>query len=49
MKISSEKAYWAAVATDFRVFLKQSFITVHPGETYMGNWHIEAILNCLEQ
>ena len=49
MKISNEKAYWAAVATDFRVFLKQAFITVHPGETYMGNWHIEAILNCLEQ
>lgn len=49
MKISSEKAYWAAVATDFSVFLKQAFITVHPGEEYMGNWHIEAIVNCLEQ
>ena len=43
-----EELYFAAVASDFRVFLKQAFKTVYPNKDYMDNWHIDAIVYCLE-
>lgn len=44
-----EELYFAAVASDFRVFLKQAFNEVYPNKEYMDNWHIDAIVYCLEQ
>ncbi len=44
-----EELYFAAVASDLSVFLKQAFDTVYPNKDYMDNWHIDAIVYCQEQ
>lgn len=44
-----QEAYFAAVKTDLRIFLKQAFNTVYPNKEYLDNWHIDAIVHCLEQ
>ena len=50
MKLTKkQEAYLAVVASDLRVFLQQAFISVYPNKQYMDNWHIDAIVHCLEQ
>jgi predicted phage terminase large subunit-like protein len=46
---SKEQAYWAAVRSDFRVFISQAFVTLYPGKSFDDNWHIGAIVHALEQ
>jgi hypothetical protein len=48
MPFSDEQAYWAAVRSDLRVFLSQSFNTIYPGRVFLANWHIDAIVHILE-
>lgn len=48
MPFSDEQAYWAAVRSDLRVFLSQSFNTIYPGKVFLENWHIHAIVYSLE-
>jgi predicted phage terminase large subunit-like protein len=46
------RAHDAAIAHDFRYFLRRSFGTLSPSETFIQSWHIEAIteyLRALEQ
>jgi hypothetical protein len=49
MSTASEDAYWAAVRSDLMVFLRHAFTFIYPGKDFMPNWHIDAIVNCLEQ
>jgi predicted phage terminase large subunit-like protein len=49
MSDSIRHAYLAAVRVDLGVFLRQAFATVHPGRVFLDNWHLEAIVNVLEQ
>lgn len=44
MTLNNEQAYWAAVASDPKVFLRQAFSCVYPGKEFLDNWHIDAIL-----
>lgn len=44
-----QQAYWAAVRSDFGVFLQQAFHEVYPGKELLWNWHIDAIVHELEQ
>lgn len=47
--MSSKEIYLAAVRANLKVFLTQCFTTIYPGKAFLGNWHIDAILYCLEQ
>jgi predicted phage terminase large subunit-like protein len=50
MKLNKKhEAYFAMVAADLGGFLQQAFNTVYPNKQYLGNWHIDAIVHCLEQ
>ena len=49
IKLTQEEYYLALVATKFSVFLQQAFNTVYPNKEYLPNWHIDAIIYCLEQ
>jgi len=44
---NAEMAYWAAVATDFKLFLRQAFRTVYPGTDFTDAWYIDAIVHAL--
>ena len=46
---NAEQAYWAAVGSDFGVFLQQAFTEVYPGKHLQWNWHIDAIVHELEE
>jgi len=48
-KMTIEEVYLAAVRSDLKVFVQQAFTTVYPGKALMENWHIDAIIHCLEQ
>ena len=43
-----ETAYFAAVRSNFGVFLQQAFHTIYPNKEFLNNWHIDAIVHCLE-
>jgi predicted phage terminase large subunit-like protein len=43
------KAYFAAVRSDFKVFLQHAFQALNPGTPFLDNWHIDAVIDCLEQ
>ena len=43
-----EQLYFAAVRTDLRVFLRQSFTTLLPNDEFLNGGHIEAIIHHLE-
>jgi predicted phage terminase large subunit-like protein len=47
MSISKKEAFWAAIATDFKVFMLQAFKTVYPGNQFLDNWHIDALVHHL--
>lgn len=49
MSTKDEIAFWAAVRTDFMPFLKQCFNTIYPGNEFQDNWHVDAIVHCLEE
>ena len=40
---------WALLRQDFRSFVRKVFDSLHPGDTYLHNWHIEAMIWQLEQ
>lgn len=48
MGFTKREAYLAAIRSDLKVFLQQAFNTIYPGEEFMDNWHIGAIIHCLE-
>ena len=48
-KFTVEEAYFAAVRTDLKMFMLHSFTYLYPNKEFMDNWHIDAILHCLEQ
>src|SRR5215204_1568516 len=49
MKRQSDRAaYKALLRVDFRAFLQRCFLELHPGATFLDNWHIEAIAYHLE-
>jgi predicted phage terminase large subunit-like protein len=35
--------------SDFRAFLHKTFLTLSPGQTYVGTWHLDAIAHQLER
>jgi hypothetical protein len=39
----------AILRTDLRFFVRKGFATVSPGEVYLHNWHIDAIVHQLMQ
>ena len=41
--------FMAAVKDDFGVFLTQAFHELYPDKEFMENWHIDAIVNVLEE
>jgi hypothetical protein len=47
--MEKQEAYFAALRSDLKVFLRQSFHTLYPGKEFQQNWHIEAVLYCLDQ
>ena len=49
MKFTDKDAYWAAVSSDFGMFIRQAFTTIHQGKEFDNNWHIEAIVGELER
>ena len=49
MAITKKELYLAAMRSDLKVFLRHAFQTLYPGKQFMDNWHIDAILHCLEQ
>src|SRR5213594_31041 len=51
MNMTNEKqlAYLAATKANLKVFLHQAFTTLNPGKAFSDNWHINAIVNCLEE
>lgn len=49
MSMNKQAAYLAAIRSDLKVFLRQSFHSLYPGKEFMDNWHVDAILHCLEQ
>jgi len=48
MKYSTEEAYLAAIRSDLKVFMQQSFHEIYPGKEFMDNWHIDAIIYHIE-
>ena len=48
-KLTHEEYYLALVATEFSVFMQQAFHTIYPNKEYLNNWHIDAIIYCLER
>ena len=49
MKMNKKEAYFAAVRSDLKVFVQQCFGTLNPGNLFLDNWHIDAVLYCLRQ
>lgn len=49
MSITKQEAYFAAVRSDLKVFMRQAFDTLYPGKAFMDNWHVDAIIWQLEQ
>jgi hypothetical protein len=49
MGYTTEEAYWAMVGSDLKSFLQQAFSTIYPRDTYLDNWHVDAIVYCLER
>lgn len=49
MKVPPTVEYWAAVKGDLKVFLQQAFATLHAKTEFLDSWHIDAMVNCLEE
>lgn len=49
MAIGTSEAYWAALRADLMVFMRHSFATLFPTATFYDNWHLHAIVHCLER
>jgi hypothetical protein len=39
----------ALLRNDFRVFVEKVFLTLTPGQTFIGSWHLETIAYQLER
>lgn len=48
-KFKKEEAYFAAVRSDLKVFLRHSFGYIFPTSPFMDNWHLDAIVYALMQ
>jgi hypothetical protein len=42
-----DRVLQALLRTELRFFIRKVFTTVSPGETYLHNWHVEAIAHQL--
>ena len=51
MDTTNEKqlAYLAATRKDLKFFLYQAFATINSNKAFLDNWHIDAIVHCLEE
>lgn len=49
MNLTKQIAFLAAIRSDLKLFLLQAFDTLYPSKDFMDNWHVDAILYCLEQ
>jgi predicted phage terminase large subunit-like protein len=49
MTTSAKKTFLAIARIDLKAFIRQAFVTVHPGTEFVDNWHINAIVHCLEE
>lgn len=49
MTLSRKEAYLAMVISKFYYFLKYAFSIMYPRNAFMENWHIRAIVYCLER
>jgi predicted phage terminase large subunit-like protein len=50
MKLNpNQQAYFALVKSDFGAFVQQAFATQYPRQQLRWNWHLDAIINELEQ
>ena len=47
--VSEERKFQTLLRADFRVFIHKAFTTLSPGQTYVPNWHIDAIAHRLER
>jgi predicted phage terminase large subunit-like protein len=41
--------YFALVRSDFKTFVRHAFTALNPGTEFLDNWHLDAIVHCLEQ
>lgn len=44
----NNRFYQALLRTDFKSFLVKCFYTLLPDQTYLDNWHIDVIVDCLQ-
>ena len=49
MALSRQEAFLAAVSQDLMLFTQHAFHWQHPTQEFLNNWHIEALVNLLEQ
>jgi len=49
MNATALDVYFAAVKSDLKTFLLQAFSTLEPGRQFLDNWHIDAVVHCLEE
>jgi predicted phage terminase large subunit-like protein len=49
MATSDARALEALLRNDFRAFVRKTFVTLCPGQTYVNGWHIDAICWQLER
>ena len=49
MALSKQEAFLAAVSQDLMLFTQHAFHWQHPTQEFLNNWHIEALVNLLEQ
>lgn len=49
MQTSDTQVFWAAASSDFRCFLEVAFAEIYPGKDFEPNWHIDAIVQRLNQ
>jgi predicted phage terminase large subunit-like protein len=49
MNTDKTEAYFALVRTDFKHFVMHAFAMLNPSTPFLDNWHIDAIVHCLNQ
>jgi len=43
------EAYLCSLKTELSMFLQRAFEEIYPNKAFVDNWHIDAIVHCLEQ
>jgi len=49
MKMSNKQLLNLVMKTELRFFIQKVFSSIAPGDTYLDNWHIQAIAYHLQQ